>query len=152
MRSTFVVVTRNAERTVFRLPKIKCIALFIVCVFAGDCSNPPVCEQEAELGTIGKSGASIRVRDMKALIARVRVTGGSMTEHQALLDLLWQESERQRLGLPGGANAERSWRAVVLGHQDRLKSGAVKVLRLHSEELPRGAVLTQCGRQVLSQK
>jgi len=73
-----------------------------------------------------------------------------MQEAEALVDLLWQESERQRMGLPGGPNAKQARRTVALGHQNRLRAGATPPLRDNAKSLPAGATLTDCGHSLVT--
>lgn len=113
------------------------------------CGTPSECAPGTVLGEIGDAGSGVTLAEVKTLVARIRSAGGSVSEGDALIDLLWQESERQRLGLPGAADAQFSRRKVALGHHKRLSTGATKRLRDSTHSVPDGATLTACGEGLL---
>lgn len=122
-------------------------------VFAGamalvGCVNEPSCSKDAPLGSIKNETTTVSRLDVEALRGKVLGSAGQMTEKEALADLLWQEKERIRLGLPGGEDAATSRQKVVLDHGRRIRSGEVSPLRKDSRALPPDAQLTQCGRRL----
>lgn len=107
------------------------------------------CEDSAALARVGDEVGVIMIRDVRELVARVQTAGGAMSRRNAFLDLLWQESERQRLGLPGGERAADSRREVVFIHRDRLREGKATPLREDRSSLPGSTTLSKCGRRLL---
>jgi hypothetical protein len=78
--------------------------------------------------------------------ANAAAAGTRLTLEQAFRDVLWQESERQRLGLPGGPEVEKSRReAVIQYRRARPTQGAIDMVAA----LPSGASLTPCGARLL---
>ena len=126
------------------------IALSFGLLLISSCRSEPACANDAELGTVGDPTSAVTAAEVDSLAARVRTAGGSLTKADALVDLLWQESERQRLGLPGGPAAKQSRRKVALGHQNRLRAGTTPRLRDDPKRLPPGAKLTDCGQRVMA--
>ena len=116
------------------------------CSFACDVSGPR-CAEDAPLARLGSEW--ITERDVREQVARVAVAGGRMTQRDALIDLLWQEAERRRLGLPGGTEAEKSRQRVVVSHVDRLRNGQVQPLRANPSAIPTAVRVTACGSQLL---
>ena len=122
----------------------------VACLLAA-CSRPqvPQCSDRSSLGTVGPGGEQIAGNEVSELVARVATAGGKMTRQSALVDLLWQEAERQRLGLPGGTQTRQSRRAVVNRHGRRIEGGETERLRSDPNRLPLGTQLTYCGEQLL---
>jgi hypothetical protein len=83
---------------------------------------------------------------------RVELAAGKMTLQSALIDVLWQERERQRLGLAGGERATASRRSAVLAHRSRLRQHRDDRLRSNAGAVPEGTHLTECGRGLLNQE
>lgn len=124
-------------------------ALAGACGREGARAESVVCSDASSLGTVGRKGEPISGLEVRALVARVGMAGGRLTEREALIDLLWQESERRRLGLAGGSDASWSRRTLVQGHQDRLRRRQAGLLRADPTALPPGTRLTACGRKLL---
>jgi len=96
------------------------------------------------LGSLG--GVTITRSEVEMLVANAGAAGGRLTVEQAFQDLLWQESERQRLGLPGGSELEKSRREVVRRYrQERRNREAINT----RAALPPATVLTPCGAELL---
>jgi len=127
-----------------------CIAL--ACLSSAACGGPERCTDAVLLGRVNRAGAeSISRADVEEQRARAGTTGTWLTRRVAFADLLWQETERLRLGLPGGERAAESRRRLVTGHARRLLDHEVAPLRTKPEELPPDAQLTDCGRITLEE-
>jgi hypothetical protein len=84
--------------------------------------------------------------EVDVLMANTTAAGARLTAEQSLRDLLWQESERQRLGLPGGPETQRSRNEAVRRYRHaRLKRAPIDT----QGPLPDGTVLTPCGAKLL---
>jgi hypothetical protein len=126
--------------------------LVAACLLFQGCANAtPVCEQRSDLGTVGSTGAPILAAEVDELLARVRVAGGRTTRKRALNDLLWQESERQRLGLEGGINAPASRRATIVAYRTSIKKGPKSAPPLVMTRPPPGAKLSKCGEALMKE-
>lgn len=121
--------------------------LAVLALPAGGCTGARAdsCSDRDSVGHIGDPRSSIARREVRVLVAAVRAGGGNMTEREALADLLWQEAERLRLGLPGGERAEASRREVVRSHLGRIRDGQAMPVRSDRLAHPPGAVLTPCS-------
>lgn len=110
-----------------------------------------VCEESSDVGTVGPSGAPILAAEVEESMARVKLAGGRTTRKRALKDLLWQEAERQRLGLDGGEKAPASRRAAIVAYQASLKKGATPGPPLTLTALPPNARLSKCGEAIMKE-
>lgn len=123
--------------------------LGMTCTFTSmtGCQASTTCDGNVELGRLTVPGAApILLKDVHELQARAATEGTTMNEEVALRDLLWQEKERIRLGLPGGQSAAQSRRRAVSQHARRLLDGKASALGIASRSLPPEAQLTTCGR------
>lgn len=109
------------------------------------CTRAPPCDEQAVLGTVGESGTPIRKTDVEALVVRARMSGVEAAVGPSFVDLMWQEAERQRLGLPGGDQASASWQTVVRRHARGLDQGRPIAPAAQRTGLPPDARLTACG-------
>ena len=109
------------------------------------CERAPPCDEHAVLGTVGESGTPIRRTDVEALVVRARMSGVEATVGPSFVDLMWQEAERQRLGLPGGDQASASWQTVVRRRARGLDQGRPVAPAVQRTGLPPDARLTSCG-------
>jgi hypothetical protein len=100
-------------------------------------------------GHVGDPASAITRGEIRALVAQIRTAGSAATDREAFVDLLWQEAERQRLGLPGGDQAPASRRKVILGHGRRIQDGKAAPVRTDPKALPPGTVLTPDGRAIV---
>lgn len=109
-------------------------------------SHPQKCSQEARLAFV--HDVPIAWADLGVLQARVGVHLERPSDGMALLDLLWQESARQELGLAGGLDTQKSRERVVRIYERHAgnSSGAVP---FDPTRLPEGAALTECGLAIL---
>jgi hypothetical protein len=106
--------------------------------------HEPVCGEASLLAS-----DAITRAEVEETRSRVAMGRGRMTPRDAFTDLLWQEFERARLGLPGGALAPASRRRAVLIHKQRLIDGREDALRSDADQLPPNAKLSECGRRLL---
>ena len=91
---------------------------------------------------------TIRSAEVNILAAESTAAGLRLTKAQAFRDLMWQEAERQRLGLPGGAELRKSRREVIRRYRfERRSRDPIDTLAA----LPEGATLTACGARLLEQ-
>jgi hypothetical protein len=120
-------------------------ALGVVATLALGCTRAPPCDEQAVLGTVGESGAPIRASDVQAVVVRARMGGVEAAVGPSFVDLMWQEAERQRLGLPGGDQASASWQTVVRRHARGLDQGRPIAPAAQRTGLPPDARLTACG-------
>jgi hypothetical protein len=116
---------------------------------AASCRTSDPCGPSSVAATV--QGEPITCGDVDALVARVKTAGGSMKVREALIDLVWQEAERKRLGLPGGERAAESRRKVVAAHRGRVLAGDAKKLRSDPDAMPPGTQLSACGRRLMGQ-
>jgi hypothetical protein len=93
-------------------------------------------------------GVTITAAEVTLLIGESGAAGARLTATQALRDILWQESERQRLGLPGGDALTESRREVVKRYR-RERASRVAIETQHG--LPDGVQMTSCGNTMLAQ-
>jgi hypothetical protein len=107
------------------------------------------CDERAVLGTVGESGAPVRLSDVPAFVVRARMGGVETAVGPSLVDLMWQEAERQRLGLPGGDQASASWQTVVRRHARGLDQGRPISPAAGRTGLPPDARLTACGNALV---
>lgn len=98
---------------------------------------------DGDCGQYGTIGAVVLTnQDLQHVILR-----SGLPPKFALRELLWQESERQRLGLPGGDHIFASRSRTVVAYVDRLRAGGGPIdLR---NELPQGTSLTSCGARTI---
>ena len=120
-------------------------ALGVLTALALGCTRVAPCDERAVLGTVGESGAPIRLSDVQAVVVRARMGGAEAAIGPSLVDLMWQEAERQRLGLPGGDQASASWQTVVRRHARGLDQGRPIAPAAQRTGLPPDARLTACG-------
>jgi len=73
--------------------------------------------------------------------------GQRLPQDRALRDLVWQEAERQRLGLPGGPDLRKSRHAAIRAYRQERVTGQREPLAM--DVLPAGASLTPCGERVI---
>lgn len=115
------------------------------------CGRPDSCGNDSQLARLDTAGAEPVLRkEVEALRGSVAVTGTSISSGAALADLLWQESERIRLGLPGGKQLASSRRMAIFAHARGLLDGTSPQLRNKPEALPPTTRLTNCGRRFLA--
>jgi hypothetical protein len=95
------------------------------------------------------AGVSITRAEVDLLVGEAAAAGSQLSLPTAFRDLLWQEAERQRLGLPGGKDITSS-RAEAVRRYRRTRMSR-EPIDLH-HELPASAVLTACGTAILSAK
>lgn len=103
-----------------------------------DCAAP-----RAVLARVGT--VPVTQDDFRWASVQGRAAGSRLDPRSALRDLLWQEAERQRQRLPGGEHARLSRRQALNDYVARRAQGAPA---LPLAEMPPGAELTSCGRQV----
>jgi hypothetical protein len=128
------------------------IALGLFATLASSCSRSErVKAREADCdGRLGSlAGVGVSRAEVEVLAADTAAAGARLNLGQALRDLLWQEAERQRLGLPGGAQIARSRREAIRRYRrERLHRGPIDT----RGELPEGTELTACGHELLKQQ
>ena len=73
--------------------------------------------------------------------------GQRLPQDRALRDLVWQEAERQRLGLPGGPDLRKSRHAAIRAYRHERVAGQREPLAM--DVLPAGASVTPCGERVI---
>lgn len=123
--------------------------LTLLAMAASACSISPK-ESTAEScgGFLGSVGEIKIARDeVEAVVANASASGARLNRAQALKDVLWQEAERQRLGLPGGGNIQQSRREVVRRYRDQRRTSPALDTQ---NTLPPGAELTACGARLIS--
>jgi hypothetical protein len=123
--------------------------LTLLAVAASACSASPK-ESAAErcggfLGSVGD--VKIGRDEVEAVIANASASGAHLNEAQALKDILWQESERQRLGLPGGADIQQSRREVIRRYRGQRRTSQALDTQ---KALPPATELTACGTRLIA--
>jgi hypothetical protein len=129
-----------------------CALLFGLAFACGkpDSSTHESCSGQKSLAFVHDE--PITSEDVQLLRVGAGVGAERPSEGMALLDLLWQESTRQQLGLPGGVDVRKSRQKVVRIYE---KQGATsgkeeeKRVQFDPERLPDGVALTECGVGVL---
>ncbi len=111
----------------------------------GEAHDP--CPTEVSLAALGE--VTIGWRDVRQVQTQVRTVGGSVSDRDALIDVLWQELSRQDQGLPGGAEIFKSRRLVVRRYRNGHDGPGGDKPAFVRGEVPREAVLTECGRTLL---
>jgi hypothetical protein len=97
-----------------RFPRILGLIVLLAAAASGCSTAPKESARESCGGLLGSVGEVKISRDeVEALVANASASGARLNRAQALKDVLWQESERQRLGLPGGGDIQSSRREVV---------------------------------------
>jgi hypothetical protein len=113
-------------------------------------SGADVCSDQGPLAFVHDQPiewADVRILQIGSGVGAVKPSEGT-----ALVDLLWQDSARQKLGFPGGSEARKSRQRVVRWYErqntldDRT---ATKSVEFDSTRLPDGVTLTNCGLAVL---
>jgi hypothetical protein len=104
-------------------------------------------ECSGALAVVGTT--QITADEVSLLRARTNIAGRRLETKQALRDLVWQESKRQELKLPGGDKLEASRRAVIAHFSRELLEDPSAKIRW--EALPSNTTLTACGKRLLSE-
>ncbi len=117
-------------------------AFAVALVAVAGCSRSPKSDQPTPCSDLAKVGDTVVTgAELDFLLASPAAGGIILTREQGLKDLIWQEAERQRLGLPGGVEIQRSRRLAVQRYRrERSRRPALDV-----ERLPAHAVLTSCA-------
>lgn len=124
----------------------------VVLVCLVGCSSRASVDSEARgcSGALASlNGISIGTEDVETVRARALGAGVTLAPPEAARETIWQEAERQRLGLPGSNTEElRQSRALAIQrYRDDLRRGRVPIDLQHS--LPEATTLTACGKQWL---
>lgn len=85
--------------------------------------------------------------ELASFVGETAAAGQRLPQDRALRDLVWQEAERQRLGLPGGPDLRKSRHAAIRAYRQERVTGQREPLAM--DVLPAGASLTPCGERVI---
>lgn len=127
------------------------ISVSLLALQVGGCRPSYDCEK-GSLGTVGDKGQSIEFHEVREFVGQSAAAGRPVSEAEAFRDILWQEVERQALGLPGGPQTTASRRQAVRQYASALKSQRRDPVRVDRQRVPTSTKLTACGQRLLDQQ
>lgn len=108
----------------------------------------PACNAEAVLARM--NDVVFGWKDVRQVQGQVRVGGGTQSDRDAFVDVLWQELARQRQGLPGGAETYKSRRLIVRQYRNGRNGDPNDKPAFDRDRIPEEAILTACGDTLLN--